>query len=549
MAPRKQNKEVSPEEQQQQLLQAKKITRRRRKIAASRDHMLDFTELTAPDIEDPEDSDRSAYIIRPHHKLITDTLEKVEKGEILRLIITMPPQNGKSQLASRNFPAWCIGRNPYWNVILSSYNQTFAEDFGRDVKRIMETTSYRQIFPGVDLRADSKSASRLRTKAGGQMVFVGAGGSITGRPADITIIDDPLKGAEEADSPLERDKIWKWYSSTVYGRQRSGTRIIIIMTRWHEDDLVGRLTDPENDHYDPEEAKCWTILNLPALAEHDDPLGRPAMQPNIPISQQDPACALWPERFGLALLESAQRINPRSFLAQQQQRPSAEEGNFFKRDRLMTYQPNQLPPNLRYYAASDHAVGTAQHNDWTVLIVVGVDSDSNIWIVDVWRDKQDSDVVVEAIFTLMKRYKEKGGILAWWAERGHISKSIGPFLNKRMIEESCYVNVEEITPVRDKKTRAQSIQARTNMKKVYFPKFASWWPDALSEMLKFRGDGGTHDDFVDALAYIGLGLDFQYAASAPRASKPAPKPGTMAWMIADTKRKEQAGRVRKGSLR
>jgi predicted phage terminase large subunit-like protein len=533
MVKEKKVKEATQAEQADALLAVRKLTRRRLRISKARDSLLDFTCLMKPDAEDPEDSDKSQYQIIAHHKLIADTLEKVERGEILRLIITMPPRHGKSELGSKNFPAWCVGRNPFWQTIFATYNQTFAEDIGKDVKNIMLHPVYHQIFGGVNLRSDSKSASRLRTTGGGQLVFVGQGGAVTGRGADLLMIDDPLKGREEAESALEREKLWNWYTANAYTRLMTGGRIVIIMTRWHEDDLVGRLTDPKNEHYDPEEAKLWTVLTLPAIAEHEDPLGRPVGQP------------LWPERYGLAFLESVRRLNPRDFLSLYQQRPTAEEGNFFKREKLRTYGPEDLPKNLRYYAASDHALGTKQHNDWTVLIIIGVDEDNNIWVVDVWRDKQDSDVVVEAMLTLMKRWRP----VCWWAERGHISKSIGPFLNKRMLEENVYINIEEITPVKDKKTRAQSIQARTNMLKVFFPRFAHWWGDALDELLKFRGDGSTHDDFVDALAYIGLGLDFQYAAPSGKPATPSPKVGTIAWMKWASEQQKLKAARRKGSLR
>ena len=285
------------------------------------------------------------------------------------------------------------------------------------------------------------------------------------------------------------------------------------MTRWHCDDLVGRLTDPSNDNFNAEEAKKWKILALPAIAVENDPMGRQVGE------------ALWPERFTHQFLEAARNLDPKGFSALYQGNPTPDDGDFFKKEWLKTYTPDELPKNLRKYVASDHAVSTRQDRDATVLLPVGICENGDIWVLpDVWWRREQTDVVAEAMLNIMRIHKP----LMWWAENGHISKSIGPFLRQRMMEEGVFVAIDEVTPVKDKQTRAQSIQGRMSMGKVHFPKFAPWWAEAQNEILKFPGS--THDDFVDALALIGIGLAMQVRASRPRiAINEGPKPGTLGW--------------------
>jgi predicted phage terminase large subunit-like protein len=265
----------------------------------------------------------------------------------------------------------------------------------------------------------------------------------------------------------------------------------------------------------------WEVIDLPALAVEGDPLGR------------KPGEALWPERFPASYLLEQQRLDPRGFQALFQGRPSTEQGTFFQAGQMRTYKPDELPKNLRYYVASDHAVSTKQDRDRTAIIPVGVDEDDNIYVLpDVVWTHLAADRAVETMLGLIQKYKP----LFWWAERGQISKSIGPFLRKRMNEERVYCSIVEVTPAADKLTRAQAIHGRMSMGKVLFPAYASWWPDARDQLLKFPY--GAHDDFVDALAYIGLGLTEQVSASIMRVAAKAAKRGTLEWLKATTRREE-----------
>lgn len=486
------------------------------KVAEAKDGLIPFTEFTMPDANDPNDVSRSRYDAQRFHRALAAALEEVESGKILRLIITFPPRHGKSELTSRRLPPWLMGRDPYRHIIFGTYNQPFADGFGKRVRSIMETPQYAAVFPDCRLQKGHKGTNSLGTEDEGEINFVGRGGSSTGRGADFLIIDDPFKDRKEAQSPVIREEVWTWFQDTMTSRLMSDTgAIIIIQTRWHEDDLVGRLTDENNPHYNEEEAKQWKVINFRALADEDDILGR------------QPGEALWPEKFGAAYLEAWKRKNPNGFAALYQQDPSPSDGAFFKAEDLRFFRDGDRPniANLRIFAASDHAVATKQENDKTCLLIVGVDNDGVIWLLDCWWRRAPSDKVVEAMLALQRRWHP----LIWWAEGGQITKALGPFLRKRMVETSTFINIRKGSVAADKMTRAQSVQARSAMGMVRFPRSASWAGEARSECLRFPN--ARFDDFVDTLAHIGLGLDSMPSARRQRAANNnAPRTGTLAWV-------------------
>jgi predicted phage terminase large subunit-like protein len=357
-------------------------------------------------------------------------------------------------------------------------------------------------------------------------VFVGRGGSITGRGGDFVILDDPIKDSLEANSPTLREQLWQWFTQVLMTRlMTASASIVIVQTRWHEDDLIGRLTDPTNPHYSPEEAAKWKIINLPALAEDEDPLGR------------KPGELLWPERFDMEFMEAQRRLDPRGFSALYQGRPTAEDGDLFRRENIKYFNRKDVPDDMRIYAASDHAVGVDKtRNDATCLLIVGVDRNDDIYLLDCWWEKRTTDKVVDAMLELMRKWKP----LIWWAEKGHISKAIGPFLRKRMGEEKVYCRIEEVTPVANKVQRAQSILGRMAMNKVLFPRQSVWTQKATDELLKFPN--GRNDDFVDTLAWVGMGLArLTTPGGGIVKSDSLPKVGTLAWVKWDSaqRRKQQ----------
>lgn len=488
--------------------------------------LITFARLIMPDPSAPDDVSKSLYDVARHHEVIAAALEQVESGKYSRLIVNVPPRHGKTELVSKLFLSWYMGRNPYNSTIFGTYNETYARDIGKRTRDYMTSPVYSQIFPEVSLKSGSKAADRLETEQGGIMAFVGRGGTTTGRGGDLLLVDDPIKNQKEAMSPTIRNDLWDWFQKVIKTRMMTkDARIVVVQTRWHEDDIVGRITDPTNDYYDVDEAKKWKIIDLPALAMQGDPLGRKQGE------------ALWPRRFDEAFLLDQQRSDPKGFSALYQGRPTPDGGFFFRDEYLKTYKPSELPKNLRYYVASDHAVSTAQNSDKTCIIPIGIDENDNIYVLpDVWWRIASTDQVVEAMLMLMKKYRP----LFWWAERSHITKSIGPFLRKRMREENVHCSIYELTPLVDKQTRAQSIQGRMAQGKVFFPERVMWWPPARDELLKFPG--AAHDDFVDAMAYVGIGLALQVSAARPkglRNQRPLDKRMTFGDMLTATRREAQ----------
>lgn len=493
----------------------------------ARQSLLGYTRYTMPDPYDMDDTSRSLYQVAACHRVMAEHLERVANGSLKRLIITCPPRHGKTELATRHLMAWLMGLFPQRHLMFGTYNDTFAEENGRAVRDIVLSAQHNQVFPGFALKPGSAAVTRLETVQGGVISFAGRGSTFTGRGGHGLILDDPIKNDEEADSKLIRDKLWGWFNKTVTTRMMTQDAfILIIQTRWHEDDIVGRLLDPTNPYYNPEEAADWTLLEMPALAGEHDILGR------------KPGEALWPERFGTKFLLEQQRRDPRAFQALYQGRPTPEGGAFFTKEMIRTYKQDELPKEVRYYCASDHAVSSEQNRDKTALVPVAVDKSGNVYILpDVWWKHAPTDEVVEAMLGLMKKYKP----IYWWAERGHISKSLGPFLRKRMMEEHTFVSVVQVQPIADKQQRAQSIQGRMSMGMVYFPEWCQWWPAVREQMIRFPN--GANDDFVDALAYIGLGMLQQTSPGEARANQVI-RPGSFGWLKRQTERQELRDKTR-----
>lgn len=513
--------ENSQDELLRQLEQQRLVLRRQNAAVEARDSLMAFTKFTMPDPEEPNDPDRSTYENARHHDAICAALEKVEEGDISFLILTVPPRHGKSELVSRRLPAWFLGRHPEQSVVVATYNDDFAKDFGGEVRQIIRSKPYRTVFPNTILRRGGEAKDLLETTAGGKAIFAGVGGALTGRGAHLLVIDDLIKDYEQARSKAFRDRAWDWFTKVAMSRRMGKKLVIITFTRWHEDDIIGRLTDPENEYYSAKMAKKIKIINFPAIAEDDDPLLRAPGEP------------LW-DRYGLEFLEEQRVLDPLGFEALYQQRPSVADGILFRRENVNFYDPAEIDEReMRIYCASDHAVSTAQRADRTCLLRVGVDDRNNIYLLNCWWRKAPTDQVVEAMLGM-------GGTdprpLVWWAEKGHISKSIGPFLKKRMAEEEIYFNVVEVTPAADKETRAQAIAARMAMGFVHFPKGAPWVERAITELLSFPN--GNHDDFVDTLAHIGLGLRSLIPVSHPTNPTKEPKTGTLAWLKAQAAKQD-----------
>ena len=421
-----------------------------------------------------------------HHRLIIDELERLERGETERLMLFLPPGSAKSTYASIYFPAWFAGRNPGQALMAVSHTAELAERFGRRVRNIVGGEDYRAVFGG-GLASDSQSAGRWETAAGGEYFAAGVGGSVTGRRADLVVIDDPVRSREDADSERGRETAWQWYVNDLLTRLKPGARQVLVMTRWHQDDLAGRILDRE--------AERWRVIKLPMIAGPADPLGRKVGD------------MLWPEWFTPEMVATAQQ-DARSWTALYQQEPVPEEGAFFKSDWIGEYE--DAPQGLSIYAASDFAV-TDGGGDLTEHGVFGMDQNANIYVLDWWRGQTSPDIWIERMCDMITHHRP----ITWFGEAGVIRRSVEPFLMKRMQERNAYCTVEWLASIADKPSRARSIQARAAMGKLWLPKHRSWKAGVLSQLLTFPA--GKHDDAVDVLSLLGRGLDMT-VSHAPRPS-------------------------------
>jgi predicted phage terminase large subunit-like protein len=431
-----------------------------------------------------------------HHRLLIDKLEKVSTGDIDRLAVFMPPGAAKSTYASILYAPWHFSQHPDHCLIAASHTAELAEKWGRRVRNLLGEHS---LVLGVSLAPDSQAAGRWETDRGGEYFAAGVGGAIAGRRADLVVIDDPIRSREDADSELVRNKTWDWYKSDLYTRLKPGGRIVLIQTRWHEDDLAGRLLADMQAGGDQ-----WDVISLPALAEPNDPLGRTLGQP------------LWPEWENTAELERKRRaVGPRDWSALYQQRPAPEEGDYFKAEWLKAYERAPARDTLRVYGGSDYAV-TSDGGDYTVHAVVGLDPEGKMYLLDLWRKQAASDVWIESFCDLVKEWKPMG----WAEEQGQIRSGIGPHLERRQRERRAYVAREQFPTRGDKAVRAQSMRGRMALEGLYVPVNAPWYPDLRAELLSFPA--GKHDDQVDALGLVGQLLDRMLSGTKPKQND-APK--------------------------
>lgn len=432
-----------------------------------------------------------------HHDLIISKCQEVADSPSSRFVILLlPPGSAKSTYTSASFPPWFLGRKPGCSILACSYKYDLAETFGRRGRNIVQ--EYDDVL-GYKLKPDSKSAGEWETSTGGRYFCAGVGAGIAGHRADLGLIDDPLGSQEDADSKLVRDKQWDWFLGDFFPRLKPNASIIIIANRRHEDDLVGRLLSPETKG-SPIPVEKWEVIRLPFFAEDDDPLGR---SPSDTVEGKI-ANRLWPDWFNEEMARSIMAMPPRILAGLYQQRPAPEEGDFFKKDNLVGYTAEELQTQrgqfggFRTYIACDFALEEDSEHDRTCLLAAGVDSKGNIWVLpDLYWKRAKPSVYVQELLNMMRRVEP----LVTIAEKGHISKSLAPFINLLKRDQLVFGHIEEVTPARGKDVRARSIQGLTELHKVKFPKYASWWEKAEHEILTFPG--GKNDDFVDALAHLG----------------------------------------------
>lgn len=410
---------------------------------------------------------------------------QVDSSDGLYLVGRSLVPTHNSELASKTFPAWHLGQYPRHEVIASSYAADLAMDFSRKVRGILADPDYGKVFHDTKLDKKSQSAERWNTSVGGGYVAAGVGGAITGRGAHIGIIDDPIKNREDAESASNRQKIKDWYTSTFYTRLAPGGGILVILTRWHDDDLAGWLLEQQQTGGD-----TWEVVKYPAISTADE-FYRKRGEP------------LHADRYPLESLERIKRaVGERDWSALYQQNPVPDTGAYFQKDWFRYYDKEPQRDKMKIYQAWDFAIGQAEHNDYTVGVTIGVAQDDKVYLLNVCRGKWDALEIVEKIIDEYVAFKPQ--IVG--VERGQIEMALGPMLNKRMQERKVIFGTELLkTGRRDKQARARPLQARMQQGMVLLPKHADLTIELKNEMLRFPA--GTHDDQVDAFAWCFQMLD------------------------------------------
>ena len=473
------------------------------------------------------------------HEDICRRLEKfsdeVAQGLSPRLMLLMPPRSGKSELCSRSFPPWHLGRHPDHEIIACSYNVSLAMSFSKKVKEVLEDPAFHPVFD-IRLNPNNQSAEEwsLDGTRGGY-VAAGVGGGITGKGCHILVIDDPLKNAEEADSADTREKLMDWYGSTAYTRLAPGGGVLVVQTWWHDSDLAGQLQTAMKDP----DADQFIVVKYPAIAEADEWLNpatdlierientggvslgkdkdgndtqvqgdflrasiRAISQGHDPSTWQLLRCkgeALHPARYDLDKLNQIKRtISPRFWSALYQQNPVPDDGAYFLKE---TFRRALIPHISRcnVYIAWDFAISEKKTNDYTVGTVLLHDEDDVLHVAEQVRFKSgDGLFICDAILGLSKKWYTSGQQLGF--EDGQIYRAIESLLKKRMRELRQYPSIVVLKPISDKLARARPLQGRMQQGMVSFNNADDGWYDTCRlEMLRFPA--GAHDDCVDSVSW------------------------------------------------
>ena len=413
------------------------------------------------------------FINGAHHKVMAQKFEDIANGKLKRLIINMPPRHTKSEFGSYMLPAWFLGRDPAKKIIQCSNTAELAVGFGRKVRNLVGSEQYAKIFPNVNLRSDSKAAGRWSTNSNGEYFAIGVGGTVTGKGADLLIIDDPHSEQEAAiasTNPEVYDKVYEWYSSGPRQRLQPGGAIIVIMTRWSKKDLTGRILKSAIEKDGDE----WETIDFPAIL----PSGK----------------ALWPQFWDIKELEVLKEELPVSkWNAQYQQQPTSEEGALIKRDWWKVWD-NENPPQCTYLIQSwDTAFTKNERSDYSACTTWGVfylnedEMQPNVILLDAYKARLEFPELKEKAFNMYKEWTPDSFIVE--------AKASGlPLIGelRRM-----GIPVSEFTPTRgnDKIARLNSVTDLFASGKVWAPP-RRWADEVIEEMASFPNS--DHDDLVDS---------------------------------------------------
>jgi predicted phage terminase large subunit-like protein len=434
----------------------------------------------------------------PHHQLFIREIEAFLKSEDEVLLLFAPPGSAKSTYVSVLLPSWYLAANPTHSILAATHNVEFAERWGRRVRNDIAADAN---VLGISLSEDSKAAGRWSLQSGGEYYGVGAGVGISGFRANLGVGDDLFGSREDAYSDTVRQKRWDWYVDDFSARLKPGAKRILMNTRWHEEDVAGRVLEQI-------ERKLikGRVISVPAIAEENDPLGR------------KPGEYLWDEpdgyNYGAFLRDRQRETTPMMWSALYQQKPAPEEGDYFKAEWLKPCEKLPAKETLRVYGGSDYAV-TADRGDYTVHVVVGLDPEGRMYLLEIWRRQSATDEWVEAFCDFVLKWKPMG----WAEENTHITSGVGPYIDRRQGERSAYCYREQFPTRGDKAVRAQSIRGRMALEGLYVPTNAAWYPEFRAELISFPA--GKHDDQVDALGLVGQLLDQMIEGPKPTKSVPA----------------------------
>lgn len=392
----------------------------------------------------------------------------MESGQIKRLMIFAPPRHGKSELASIRFPAWYLGRNPEKQIIASSYSGDLASDFGRKVRDQITDPIFLEIFPvsGIDKR--STSAMRFHMNKGGVYIAAGIGGGISGRGADALFLEDPIKNREEAYSKVIRDKMWDWYRNVAYIRLQKDGSIVFVTTRWHQDDLAGRILK--------ESGEIWTVVNLPAISEQDD-------------TYRKQGEALWPEFYPIEVLQTIKaEIGSTAFNSLYQQRPTLEEGGIIKRHWWKYY--TEAPQGLAMIQTWDMSFKETQSGSYVCGQVWGVKG-AEYYLLDQVRERMDFVDTLNYVRMMTNKWP---GATAKLIE----DKANGPAVISALRKE--LHGLIEIPPQGSKEARLSAISPLIEAGNVYIPspERFKWVDDFIEECTSFPG--APNSDQVDSMS-------------------------------------------------
>ena len=412
------------------------------------------------------------FISGRHHKIMGQKFEEIASGKLKRLIICMPPRHTKSEFGSFLFPAWFLGKYPHKKVIQSSHTAELAVGFGRKVRNLVDSEDYRAVFPDTSLRADSKAAGRWSTSKGGDYFAIGIGGAVTGKGADLLIIDDPHDEQEgQSSDPAVFDHAYEWYTSGPRQRLQPGGAIVVVMTRWSKRDLTGQILKDAAANGSLDE---WEVIEFPAIL----PSGNP----------------LWPEFWDLEELEKVKRDVPNSkWMAQYQQNPTSEASAIVKRDWWQIWEPEK-PPTCQFVLMSwDTAFEKNQRADYSAGTTWGIfscEEDNfapNIILLNTYKKRGEWVDLKRDVYREYQEYEPDGMIIE--------KKASGAPLIYEL--RSMGIPVQEYTPSKgqDKIARLNSVSDIIASGKVWVPR-TRWAEELVDEVAAFPS--GEHDDLVDA---------------------------------------------------